>query len=85
MWPGGKDLCYDRISLSQQRLEKDWVLYHDRELARGKSFLLRLLVLCRDSVLAKPRGLLSRQGNSRLRHGWPVEGRVPVATEDFRL
>ena len=32
----------------------------DREAARGRIFLSRRKVLCRDSVLAKPSGLLSR-------------------------
>ena len=55
----------------------------DRELARGRIFLSRKIVLCHDGVWAKP----SRQGDSMLRHGWPAEGRVllrqkiSVATE----
>ena len=32
---------------------------HDRELARGRIFLSRRIVLGRDKVLAKPKGLLS--------------------------
>ena len=50
--------------------------YRDREADRDRVSLSRRKVLGHDSVLAKSRGLLSRQGNAISRQGWPAEGRV---------
>ena len=56
----------------------------DRELAWARIFLSQLIVLGRDSVWAKSKGLQLRQGSSMSRLGWSVERGVSVTKEGFR-